>query len=201
MQKYVEKLAAIQLNWVFVFLMVFFSCSENEEKSDPYMAINYRPLTTVTFKSTPERIKRGKYLAEGPFMCIYCHSERDESKPGHPIIPGREGAGTVHFEDEDNFLVAPNITPDVETGIEKLTDDMLARAIREGVGNDGRALAGMFWWTLKNMSDEDLASVIVYIRSIEPVENKMPKRNLGNDWGEGIIDNPIPITESVPLPD
>ena len=36
-------------------------------------------------------------------------------------------------------IVAPNITPDPETGIGKWSDDAIARAIREGIAADGSA--------------------------------------------------------------
>lgn len=53
---------------------------------------------------------------------------------------------------------------------------MLARAIREGVAHDGRFLnpAVMPYDFYRAMSDEDVASVIVYLRSIPPVRNNLP---------------------------
>jgi hypothetical protein len=64
-------------------------------------------------------------------------------------------------------IVAPNITPDRETGAGNWTDDMLARAIREGIGHDDRALfPGMWYESFAMLSYEDLAAVIVYLRSI-----------------------------------
>ena len=67
----------------------------------------------------------------------------------------------------------PNITPDKETGAGNWTDDQLARAIREGIGYDGRALFPfMPYENFRYLSDEDLASVIVYLRSIPPYAGK-----------------------------
>ena len=64
------------------------------------------------------------------------------------------------------LVFAPNITPDPETGAGNWTDDQLARAIREGVGHDGRALFPfMPYQDFRFYSDEDLASIIVYLRS------------------------------------
>lgn len=93
--------------------------------------------------------------------------------------PGQKGAGAVFAEDGMEWLVAPNITPDVETGAGSWTDEQLARAIREGIGHDGRRLFPVMpYENFRNMSDEDLASVITYIRSIEPVRNKLPKTQI-----------------------
>jgi len=71
-----------------------------------------------------------------------------------------------------------NITPDPETGAGNWTDDMLARAIREGIGHDGRALFPfMPYPDMRHISDEDLASVIVYLRSIPPIRKALPDRD------------------------
>jgi mono/diheme cytochrome c family protein len=72
--------------------------------------------------------------------------------------------------------VAPNITPDVETGAGSWTDDMFVRAIREGFGHDGRPLLA----TMRSeyygiLTDEDVASVVVYLRSLPPVRHELPK--------------------------
>ncbi len=80
--------------------------------------------------------------------------------------PAGKGAGAVMSERGDRRVVAPNITPDVETGAGRWTDDMLARAIREGIGHDGRALYwGMWYQSFAGLSDEDLAAVVVYLRT------------------------------------
>ena len=72
-------------------------------------------------------------------------------------------------------VYAPNITPDAETGAGNWSDDQLARAIREGVGHDGRALFPLMPYPdFHSMSDEDLASVIVYLRSLPPVHKPRP---------------------------
>jgi len=134
-----------------------------------------RPLRDIAFERTPARIERGRYLAEGVLQCILCHSERDWRAPGAPPIEGRKGGGIVWYEKA--WLIAPNITPDRETGAGAWTDDMLARAIREGISRDGRVLDREFAWydTFRFLSDEDVASVVVYLRTIPPVSNSLPK--------------------------
>src|SRR5438876_6936793 len=96
-----------------------------------------RPLTARVFERTPQRIERGQYLAEGLLACFRCHSDRDWNTPGAPPAAGKKGAG--HIARDNPGLVAPNITPDVETGAGSWPEDMLARATREGVGQGGRA--------------------------------------------------------------
>ncbi|HEX6186497.1 MAG TPA: c-type cytochrome [Pyrinomonadaceae bacterium] len=137
------------------------------------------PATGVKFERTPARLERGRYIVESTAHCFQCHSDVDYSKPGAQPKPGKKGAGAVFAEDGMEWLVAPNITPDVETGAGSWTDEQLARAIREGIGHDGRRLFPVMpYMNFRNMSDEDLASVITYIRSIEPVRNKLPKTQI-----------------------
>ena len=98
------------------------------------------------------------------------------------------------------WLVSPNLTPDRETGAGAWTDDMFARAIREGIGHDGRVLHPQMWYgSFRSLSDEDLASVIVYLRSLDPVSNPLPATKL--PAGREPLVAPEPLDGPVPLPD
>ena len=146
----------------------------------PLIGPKARPLTSRTFERTPQRLERGRYIATALSGCLYCHSGHDWAGPGSPLVPGTEGAGEVQPEaDLPGRIVAPNLTPDPETGAGKWTDDQLARSIREGIGHDGRALFPMMPYThYREMSDEDLASVIVYLRSLPAVRRELPKTEI-----------------------
>lgn len=160
-----------------------------------------RPLTDRTFERTEARVDRGRYLTEHLLQCFVCHSERDWDAPGAPPRAGRKGAGFVMSEREGRRIVAPNITPDVETGAGAWTDDMLARAIREGIGHDGRALYwGMWYRSFAGLADEDLASVVVYLRTLPAVRNPLPKTLLPPQEAEANAMNPKPITAPVSGP-
>lgn len=53
------------------------------------------------------------------------------------------------------------------------------RAIRHGVGQDGRSLVitpAQFYY---HLSDEDLGAIIAYIKSLPPVDNKLPSPKIG----------------------
>lgn len=120
-------------------------------------------------------VERGRYLVEGLLQCFVCHSERDWDRPGAPPVEGRKGAGRLHFDDGTSRIVAHNLTPDEETGIGRWTDAQLARAIREGISPDGRVLARtMPYRYYRHLSDADVAAVITYLRSLEPVHNSLP---------------------------
>jgi len=161
-----------------------------------------RPLRDVRFERTPKRVERGRYLAEGVLQCFVCHSDRDPARPGAPPVEGKKGAGHVWRDEPGIRLVAPNLTPDPGTGAGKWTDDMLARAIREGVGHDGRPLHPQMWYAaFRNLSDEDAASVVVYLRTLPPVKNALPATLLPEKRKTALEHSLHPLAGPVPEPD
>jgi len=169
----------------------------------PILGPRSRALTDRKFESTPQRLARGRYIATSVSGCAYCHSEHDLSSREQPILPGREGVGAeLWFSDLPGRVVAPNLTPDPQTGAGAWTDDQLARAIREGIGHDGRALFPLMPYSrYRSMSDEDLASVIVYLRSLPPVQHALPKTEIIFPVNYLIRNAPQPLTAPVASPD
>jgi mono/diheme cytochrome c family protein len=169
----------------------------------PFLGPKARPLTARTFERTPQRLARGHYLANAVSGCSYCHSEHDWNQPGQPVLPGREGVGEpIPFGGLPGSVVAPNLTPDIQTGAGSWTDDQLARAIREGIGHDGRALFPLMAYPrFRTMSDEDLASVVVYLRSLPPVQHDLPKTHIIFPVKYLIRNVPEPLTQPVASPD
>jgi len=168
----------------------------------PFVGPKTRALTDRKFESTPARVERGSRLAHDT-GCIFCHSPHDFKAPGQPVPPGRELSGQVlQYTDLPGRISPPNLTPDKETGAGNWTDDQLARAIREGIGHDGRALFPMMpYQHLRHMSDEDLASIIVYLRSVPAVHSEVPKTEIIFPVKYLIRSAPEPVTEPVPEPD
>ena len=123
------------------------------------------------------------------------------SKPGAPPVAGREGAGHIWSDQDLPWLVAANITPDKESGAGNWSDDTLARAIREGIGHDGRTLfPRMPYQSYREMSDEDLASIIVYLRSVPAVKNQLATTRMPFPLNFLIQNVPQPVS-SVSAPD
>src|SRR5579862_5526441 len=134
------------------------------------MGPSARPLTSRIFERTPARLVRGEYLVQSVAACFHCHSEHDFTTPEYPIPAGKMGAGWHMPIPELGELWAPNITPDPETGIGNWSDDAVARAIQEGVDVNGRALFPVMpYLRFRHMDNEDVASIVVYLRSIPPV--------------------------------
>jgi mono/diheme cytochrome c family protein len=147
-------------------------------------------------------VERGRYLANSVSGCLYCHSALDWQSPGFPIRAGTEGGGKSFADEGLPFVSAPNITPDPETGAGRWTDDMLARAIREGISHDGRALFPLMPYPqFTFMSDEDVASVVAYLRTLKPLRSTVPPTDIPFPLSRLINAAPAPVTEPIPTPD
>jgi hypothetical protein len=165
----------------------------------PFLGPRTRALTDRKFEATPERLARGRYLANAVSGCIFCHSKHDWKAPGGPEVESKVAAGAVFpLVGLPGTVVASNLTPDPTTGAGSWSDDQLARAIREGIGHDGRTLFPLMPYEhFRTMSDEDLASVVVYLRSLRPVQNLLPKTQIAFPVNFLIRSVPQPITEPV----
>ncbi|MBL0315261.1 MAG: c-type cytochrome [Flavobacteriales bacterium] len=133
------------------------------------------PFPEITAVQDSAVLARGEYLVYGPAHCSGCHSPLDKQQA---LATGE------HIPLEGGFifplpigeLQTPNITPDPETGIGKITDQQIARALRYGVGYDGRPLFDFM--PFHNLSDDDLQAVISYLRQMPAVKKEIPKKKL-----------------------
>ncbi len=201
----------VQKKYSFIFLLpiiLIYSCAKNDPSNHPtgqtspvLQAKFSRPLADVKFESSTERIAKGKYLVESVLWCMNCHTERDQTKPGWPPLDSKKGSGALVFQTDSTYLYAPNITSDKETGIGNFSDDMIAWILREGIGHDGRALTYMPWWSFRNLSDEDVASIVSYLRTIPPIKHEVPKRNLGIKGEENLVNLSSPLYQPKEPPD
>jgi hypothetical protein len=170
----------------------------------PFIGPRARALTARKFESTPARLARGEYLVNAVADCMLCHAQHDWAAHDAPLVSGTLGSGQDMnlLKGLPGQVFAPNITPDAETGVGSWSDDQLARAIREGVGHDGRALFPfMPYPDYRVMSDEDLASVVVYLRSLPPIRKQRPATNLIFPVKYLIRSVPQPLDTPVPEAD
>jgi mono/diheme cytochrome c family protein len=159
-----------------------------------------RPASVERIDVTPERLARGEYLVEHLMPCLHCHSEHDVHRAGVPIVHGKAAGGFV-FDRTLGLpgeVQPPNLTP---SGIGTVTDGELMRAIREGIGHDGRALFPMMpYRDYRSMSDEDLRATIAYLRTLPPVEKKTQPTVIDFPVSYFIRTVPAPVEGAVSAP-
>jgi mono/diheme cytochrome c family protein len=110
-------------------------------------------------------LARGEHLVNSVTVCIDCHGPNLEGKP---------------FFDEPaiGFISAPNLTTGAGGVGASYTEEDWERAIRHGVGADGRALGAMPSDSYAHLSDEDVAAIIAYLKTVPAVDNDLPERSL-----------------------
>lgn len=114
-------------------------------------------------------VERGEYLVRGPAGCGNCHTPMGPQG----FVMEQEFAGRL-VEDGPSFTAyAPNITP--AGRIADWSDAELARAIREGIRPDGTIIGPPMPFSMyKGLGDDDLMSIVAFLRTVEPVENTVP---------------------------
>jgi len=118
--------------------------------------------------------ERGGYLVNTIMACGNCHSPRDAD--GRTIAE-RSFSGGLTFNTPAFIATAPNITPDVETGIGSWSDAEIKRALVEGMRPDHGQLAGVALAAImpanfyRALLPEDLDAVIAYLRTVKPIRS------------------------------
>ena len=139
-------------------------------------------------------LARGRHIAESFGGCVSCHGPN----LGGRLVDDFGPVGVMH---------APNLTTG-DGGVGALySDGELARAIRHGVGADGRSLLLMptaehNWWP-----DADVHAVVSYVRSLPAVSNRQADtqiRPLGKVLAQfGVMEMfsaQAPLPEQLPPP-
>ena len=145
----------------------------------------------LNVKITPERVERGRYLANHVSVCMDCHSTRDWSLFSGPLVKGTLGKGGEVFDRKFGFpgrFFSANLTPE---GIGSWTDGELLRAIASGVNKNNKALFPVMpHANYGKMEKEDLLSIIAYLRTLNPIKNAVPAAEV--DFPMSLIINTIP---------
>jgi mono/diheme cytochrome c family protein len=108
------------------------------------------------------QIERGHYLAiVGD--CAACHTLPGS---GHDLAGGRP------IETPFGLLVAPNITPDPQTGVGAWTDDEFVNALISGTGRGGAHLYPAMPYTYyTKVSRDDALAIRAYLNTVPAVHN------------------------------
>ena len=109
------------------------------------------------------QIERGHYLAiVGD--CAACHTLPGS---GHDLAGGRP------IETPFGNLIAPNITPDPQTGIGAWTDDEFVNALTKGTGRDGtRLYPAMPYTYYTKLTRDDALAIRAYLNTVPAVHNR-----------------------------
>jgi mono/diheme cytochrome c family protein len=106
-------------------------------------------------------IERGRYLAITS-DCVSCHTV-----PG-----GKPFAGGRPIETPFGNIVAPNITPDLDTGTGAWSDEAFDAAVRGGVRpNRARLYPAMPYNAYAKMSRDDVRAIRAYLNTVDAVRN------------------------------
>jgi mono/diheme cytochrome c family protein len=114
-------------------------------------------------------VAKGRYLSILS-DCASCHTVPQKSQPF---------AGGRPIETPFGKIVAPNITPDMETGIGSWTDDQFDNAVRKGIGRNGERLyPAMPFNAYTKMSREDVLAIRAYLNTVTAVYNPVVANTL-----------------------
>lgn len=136
-----------------------------------YLAMGVVLAATMSWPSLAETaLERGEYLVRGPMGCGNCHTPLGPDGP----VAGQELAGRLVEKNDAFTAIASNITPASRIG--EWSDDELATAIREGKRPDGSTIGPPMPFAMyRGISDNDLAAVVAYLRTVPAVENQLPE--------------------------
>ena len=159
--------------------------------SRQHLTFNDVPYPQVAASTDTAVIARGHYLVRDVVNCASCHGDptRTADRDAGVELPL---SGGYLFDVPPGKIYVRNITPDPTTGIGRYSDQAVARALRNGVGPDGRAL--LPFMEIQNLSDDDLAAVVSYLRTQPPVHNEVPMHQfnlLGTIVKATVLANPV----------
>ncbi len=124
---------------------------------------------TTSWAMAEVSVERGEYLVRGPAGCGNCHTPQTPTGPDM----SKEFGGTLVEKNPAFEAWAVNITP--ASRIAGWSDDELAKAIREGIRPDGTVIGPPMPMSLyRGLSDDDLYSIVAFMRTVPAVENETP---------------------------
>lgn len=114
---------------------------------------------------SPDAVERGAYLVTAG-GCMSCH--RGEENP--EVLSGGLG-----LETEFGTFFAPNITPDIETGIGEWQAQDFLLALKHGRSPDGSFYYPAFpYRAYSGLSDQDAVDIGSYLMTLDPINSAVP---------------------------
>jgi mono/diheme cytochrome c family protein len=128
-------------------------------------------------------VERGAYLANGPAVCSVCHTPRDPLKGFVPLGPLFSGGAMAEPDstDPEYEIIAPNLTSDPATGVlVGFTEESFVDRVRK-VGQTTKG-SPMPWDNFKQMTDSDLKSIFLYLKTLPPAKNVVGPARRKKGW-------------------
>lgn len=116
--------------------------------------VTVAPLATLAPVATPQSLDQGRYLFSTR-GCADCH--------------GASGAGKEVIRSGAMLVVSPNISGGENSVTRNYTTEDWVRTLRHGVKPDGRPVMIMPSEDYNRLTDDDVASIIGYVRQLPPV--------------------------------
>jgi len=126
---------------------------------------------TAIISSSEDAIARGAYLVNAG-GCVSCHlAVNDDGSTDSTVLSG----GHALVTDFGTFY-APNITPDVHTGIGNWRAQDFLRALQHGRSPEGSFYFPAFpYRSYAGLNDQDVLDIGAYLLSLDPVNNAVPE--------------------------
>jgi len=152
----------------------------------------------VTASTDSAVIERGHYIVRNAAPCAACHGDPSQVE-GYFAGADVPLSGAHLFDIPPGKFYTRNLTPDPETGLGNVADSAIARALRYGVGHDGRAL--LPFMEMQGLSDDDLQAVVSYLKSQPPVRKAIPSHQwtvIGKIIRATVLSNPVGPSSTPP---
>jgi mono/diheme cytochrome c family protein len=153
---------------------------------------HHLPARDVRDVPRGDKVKWGEYVMRLGH-CWECHSMKGMS----PSDIGEKDfmAGLAEpdpiLEKAMGKVYMRNLTPDPETGLGKYGAEQIKAAIRNGKRLDGKRMAppmALMIPHFSGMTDDDLDALVAFLKSLPPVKNKIPDRELNAEWRQRLGD-------------
>ncbi|MFL5253770.1 MAG: c-type cytochrome [Rhodopila sp.] len=132
------------------------------------------PVGHVVAPPRTDQVAYGGYLGSLGH-CMLCHTPLGPD--GQRDYTNRLGAGGLVMQGVFGRIVTANITPDLETGVGRWTDEQIKHALTTGERPDGRRLASpMPVAYLARMSSDDVDALVSWLRSLKPIRHQVDRQ-------------------------
>lgn len=118
------------------------------------------PPATITIPDDSASVEEGRRLA-ATRGCTGCHDA--------------DLSGDMLFDDP---MIAKVWSPNLTKSLQQYSDEQLVTIIRHGIWPDGTSSPAMPSSMYYNLSDEDVAAIIAFLRAVPPVENDLPPTSI-----------------------